>query len=127
MQFKQLTDWVTSLRGPSNDPLLQPAYPPPLPEPNASPLDWQSYMEYWQLDALVVQVLTAKLGSGPAAHIPSATEIARERRTAQQIYQMLSERYSGSDYADGLVQKIKLWDFCYTRSLGPGLEKYINM
>ena len=40
---------------------------------------------------------------------------------------MLSEHDSGSDYADGLVQKMKLWDFRYTGGLGPSLEKYINM
>ena len=98
-----------------------------MPESNAPAPDWQAYLEYWQLDALVVQVLTAKLGPGPAAHIPSATEIATQRRTARQIYQMLSERYSGSDYADGLVQKMKLRDYRYTGGLGPSLEKYINM
>ena len=103
--------------GQSNDPLLQLAYPPPLPQPHASATDWQAYLEYWQLDALVVQILTAKLGTGPAAHIPSATKIATQRHTARQIYQMLLEHYLGSDYADGLVQKMKLWDFCYTGGL----------
>ena len=94
---------------------------------NALSADWQLYLEYWQLYALVVQVLTAKLGPGPAAHIPSTTEISTEKRTAWQIYQMLTEHYSGSDYADGLVQKMKLWDYQYTGGLGLNLEKYINM
>lgn len=113
--------------GLSNNPLLQPAYMPPLPEPNASSAEWQAYLDYWQLNALVVQVLMAKLRSGPAAHIPSAAEIATERRTTRQIYQMLSEWYSESDYADGLVQKMKLWDFRYSGGLGSSLERYIAM
>ena len=68
--------------GQSNDPLLQPVYPPPLPRPNALDADWVVHSEFWQLDTTVVQILTSRLGPALATSLPSATDIALQQRTA---------------------------------------------
>ena len=109
--------------GQSNDPLLRPIYPPTLPGPNASDADWAVHSEFWQIDATVVQILTSHLGTAPATALPSATDIALQRRTAREIYALLSERYSGNNYADGLVCKMQLWNTKYS---GGAVEHYIT-
>ena len=94
--------------GQSNNPLLRPVYPPPLPGPNALDADWAVHSEFWQLDTTMVQIMTSRLGPALATSLPSATDIALQRRTARELYALLSERYSGNDYADGLVWKMQL-------------------
>ena len=109
--------------GQSNDPLLRPVYPPTLPGPNASDAEWAVHLDFWQIDVTVVQILTSHLGPAPATTLPTATDIALQRCTAREIYALLSEHYSGNDYADGLVRKMQLWNTKYT---GGAVEKYIS-
>ena len=89
--------------GQPNNPLLRPIYPPTLPGPNASDAHWAVHLEFCQIDATIDQILTSGLGTAPATALPSVTDIALQGCTACEIYALLSERYSGNDYADGLV------------------------
>ena len=97
---------------PMNDPLLRLVYPPDLPDPLHADYQthYRSYVAFWKVDAVVLQILTARLGEAPATTIPPASDIAVQQIPARDIYTILANRYSACDYTDGLVHKSTLWN-----------------
>ena len=113
---------------PTNDPLLHPVYPPELPDPLHADYQnhYRSYVAFWKVDAVVLQILTARLGEAPATTIPSASDIAVQRIPARDIYTVLANRYSACDYTDGLVHKLTLWNLRHNGSNSfTQIERYI--
>ena len=101
-----------------HSPRAPPAHSVPITDPLH--VDYQanhrSYVAFWKVDAIVLQILTTCLGEAPATSIPPASDIAVQCIPARDIYNVLANQYSACDYTDGLVHKLTLWNFQHNSS-----------
>ena len=89
------------------DPGLWPTYPPSVTQ-RSSPVEIQSFTDWWSRDGVASHILTSRLSTSVLGCLPIANERMGHRRSARTVYFTLRQQYGAGDYSAVMIIEAKL-------------------